>query len=209
MMQNKTIISVMGIKGGVGTTTISAALASLIDDSFHYEFSLNPSGYMYYGKTLEDAVNTQKYDFYSDEKSIETDKKNIVIDVPHKNLLTLAYSKNILNVAIVEKLAYMQPDCFIVVADNSFLSFRKVSEWLEKYKRIDVLLINKVIPDVGLSSEVYKGQLGLENVMDIPGTPDEEKAINLAQKNNESPVKKNDSFYLACMETVKKIGQIQ
>lgn len=209
MMQNKTIISVMGIKGGVGATTISAALTSLMDDSLHYEFSLNPSGYLYYGKTLEDAISTQKYDFYSDEKSIETDKKNIVMDIPHKNLLTLTYSKNILNVAMVEKLAYMQSDCFIVVADNSFLSFKKVSEWLEKYKRIDILLINKVMPDIGLSSEVYKGQLGLENVIDIPGTPDEEKAINLAQKNNESPVKGNDSFYLACMETVKKIGQIQ
>jgi hypothetical protein len=114
-------------------------------------------------------------------------------------------SQNILNDALFYKFLYEQAGCFIVVADNSLMSFKKIQEWLEKKKRLDILVINRVLPDVGLVSSIYEGQLGLPDIIEIPGGEDEQKAVNLAQNDHITPGERKDTLAYAYKELLYKI----
>lgn len=168
------VVMVLGIKNGVGATTVAACLAGVLADvdPLHLEAAASPSGYLYYGSDPEAAANTGRYAALG----------GVAVGAPRACGVLIA------DVSAKEAVdaAYERADCVVVVTDGSPVAFERVGRWVRDGWRLDVLVVNRVVPG-GYPPEVYIGEYGLTRVVGVPGSSEEELAVNLAQRKHGSP----------------------
>lgn len=178
------VVAVFGVKSGVGVSTIAACLSGILGDhgSLYLEVSPSAVGYVYFGSALDGAVKTGKYAYCAEKAGYGEPPKNVPI------LIADATIPGAMDAV------YERADCVVVVTDGSPVAFGKVEKWVKGGWRVDVLVVNRVVPGTGYPPEVYAGEFNLERVIGIPGGPEEETAINLAQRNAVLPLGKSVDF---------------
>lgn len=179
------VVAVFGVKSGVGVSTIAACLSGILDDhgSLYLEVSPSAVGYVYFGSALDDAVKTGKYAYCAEKAGYG--------EPPNKKVPILIADATIPGAMDA---VYERADCVVVVTDGSPVAFGKVEKWVKGGWRVDALVVNRVVPGTGYPPEVYAGEFNLERVIGIPGGPEEETAINLAQRNAVLPLGKSVDF---------------
>jgi hypothetical protein len=190
-------VAVFGIKNGVGATTVAACLSGVLTDhdSLHLEIAPSPSGYVYYGSSPLQAVSTGQYAFFDgSEVNGETRRSGVLVaDVSLPKAVDAVYDR---------------AECVVVVVDGSPISFQKVQSWIKGGYRLDILVVNRVVPGAGYPPEVYAGEFGLERVVGIPGGLDEESALNQAQHNGVLPLGKSIDLDTAMNELAKAVRDV-
>lgn len=193
------VVAVFGIKSGVGASTVAACLSGVLGDhgSLCLEVSSSATGYVYFGGTPADAVQTGKYAYCTEKTGSLPSRKApvLVVDV---------------DVVIREAMdaVYDRADCVIVVTDGSPVAFDKVGNWVRGGWRVDALVINRMVAGTGYPPEVYAGEFGLTRVLGVPGGLEEEAAVNLAQRSAALPLGKSvdlDGAFAGLAETVLKL----
>ncbi|RJO62780.1 MAG: hypothetical protein C4542_02130 [Dehalococcoidia bacterium] len=172
------VVLVVRAKGGVGASTICASLAASMSDygALHLEVGKEPGGYIYYGSSPESAAK-RDYVFCDSLGQLaeckEEEKKIVIIDTgegaPIGDVLSRA-------------------SCVIMVTDTSVMAFERARSWVESGWPLHVLVVNRMLYGVGLSPEVYAGELGVKRVIGVIGGSEEEVALNSAQRENNPPV---------------------
>ena len=171
----KHIVPVIGAKGGVGVSTICASLTEAFAeyDALHLEAGQSPGGYIYYATDPEQAAQSN-YAFCGPHAAYgkPRERKIAFVDVEDERIL---------------EEAMMQAGCVVVVTETSRMGLEAVRAWIKKDRPLSVLVVNKILYGVGLSPEVYAGELGLKRVIGIAGGSEEEIAINRAQAEHRPP----------------------
>lgn len=190
-------VAVFGVKSGVGATTVAACLAGVLADrsGFHLEIAPSPTGYVYYGSSPLQAVSSGQYAFFDGSKVNGEARRTgiLVADVSVPEAVDAVYDR---------------AGCVVVVADGSPVSFRKVQSWIKGGWRLDVLVVNRVVPGAGYPPEVYAGEFGLERVIGIPGGLDEEAAVNQAQHSGALPLGKSVDLDTAVNELAAAVLEV-
>jgi len=170
----------LGVKGGVGVSTITSLVCATLDGSVHVEVvgkDKMPSAYCYYG-----------------QDSRQTGDAYVLWDVsgefpPVRGLPLFDISQSV-PVEVVDRLL-ASAGCVVLVADRSEVSFALTGQMLRAGFRPDILVVNAVLPGVGNGAEVYLGEyeeyLRDAHVFELPGGLDEEKAVAQAQRNGLPP----------------------
>jgi len=111
--------------------------------------------------------------------------------------------------APIEKIFELAQDpVVIMVADSSMFSFDGVRMWREQNWPMDILILNKMIYGIGLPPEVYSGELGIENVISLPGGSDEERALNNIQREHKLPLAISEEYDAGIGEIAARIREI-
>jgi len=179
------VVAVFGIKNGIGASTVAACLSGVLSDynAFYLEVSDSPSGYAYFGSSPEAAAEKGSYAWCGSSRRTgrARDCGILVADVGIHKAADFVYKK---------------ANCIVVVADGSPVAFERVKRWVQGGWRLDVLVVNRVLPGAGYPPEVYMGELGLdpERVVGVPGGSEEEMAVNLAQQKHGLPFGKSVDF---------------
>lgn len=169
------VVMVLGIRPGVGASTVAAGLAGVYQDrnSLYAEISDSPIGYTYFGNTLSDAVKTGRYTYCGTNGEINPKKCGVlVVEVGIKDIAANLYS---------------HADSVVIVTDGTPPAFKRTGNWIQGGWRTDVLVVNKVVSGSGFPPEVYVGEYGISNILGIPGGPEEEIAIHTAQTQGTLP----------------------
>lgn len=191
-------VAVLGVKSGVGATTLAACLAGVLEDAdpLHLEVSTSPSGYLYYGPDPGTASRTGKYAAAGGAATGSPRSCGVLIaDVSLREAVDAAYDR---------------ADCVVVVTDGSPVAFERVKRWVQGGWRLDVLAVNRVLPGAGYPPEVYMGELGLDpkRVVGVPGGSEEEMAVNLAQQKHSLPFGKSVDFDGAVADLGRAVREV-
>ncbi len=167
-----------GVKGGVGTSTVVAAVEKVLLEhgAVHFELSVEPRAWCYYGKSIAEAEGSGKY--HSLRSSISNEVPVLLVDAG-----TDAPLEEI-------SLAISFSDCVAMVIDRSEISFSLAKKYLEAGVVPDVLVVCRTFPGLGSSVEVCQGEFGeykIGAIIGIPGSVDEERAVIFAQRRGVSP----------------------
>jgi len=192
-------VLVIGAKGGVGCSTICAALNAAFTEfgSYHLEVGGRGDGYLYYGETLEEATK-ESYGHVANSyaSGFPQEGKVLLVDLNSDD-------------APVEKIFELAQDpVVIMVADPSMLSFDGVRMWREQNWPMNILILNKMIYGIGLPPEVYSGELDIENIVSLPGGSDEERALGNAQREHNLPLAISEEYDANIGEIVARIREI-
>ncbi|WP_449241496.1 hypothetical protein [Desulfoscipio gibsoniae] len=184
------------VKGGVGTSTIVAAVTRVLlaHGAVHFELSLEPTAWCYYGKSIKEAEDTGKYFFLGSQ--VPGEASVLLIDA--------SISAPLDNVS----LAFSFSDSAVMVIDRSEISFRLAKKYLEAGVVPDVLVVCRTFPGLGNGAEVCQGefgQYGIGNVIGVPGSVDEERAVISAQRRGVSPCGQNVELDAAAGEIAAAI----
>lgn len=169
------VVMVLGIRPGVGASTVAAGLAGVYQDrnSLYAEISDSPIGYTYFGNTLSDAVKSGRYTYCGTNGETNPRKCGVlVVEVGIKDVAANLYS---------------HADSVVIVTDGTPPAFKRTGNWIQGGWRTDVLVVNKVVSGSGFPPEVYVGEYGISNILGIPGGPEEEIAIHTAQTQGTLP----------------------
>lgn len=162
----------LGIKGGVGVSTITA-LAHSVLGGIHIEIVNDrlPSAKCYHNGGYE------TWDISGDTPEINDSP--VLLDVSSSVPL-----------AMLDQLIE-QAKCVVMVVDKSNMSFKLFGETLSSGFKPDVLVVNGVIGGVGNGAIVYSSEyedaLNGVPVLEVPGSIEEDKIINAAQKKSVAP----------------------
>lgn len=172
------ICTFFGVKGGVGTSTVAAAVAEVLKEHgvLHLELADAPAAWCYYGRTLEEAERGGRYCWLREG-----------ISAPRCRVLLADIGNCPPAEAVSLSLSFSK--CRALVADGSEMSFRAVRRFLKAGAVPDVLVVSRVIVGVGNSAEMYGGEFesfGFK-VLGVPGSVDVEKAVATAQRRGISP----------------------
>jgi len=193
------VVPVIGAKGGVGASTVSSSLTGVFDgygDVLHLEAGQSPGGYIYYAGDPEQAAQSN-YAYCgsgSQEYGKPGKRKIIFVDV--------AGDERKLEEAM------MQAGCVVVVTDTSIMGMEAVKAWIKKDRPLSILVVNKILYGVGLSPEVYAGELGLKRVVGIAGGSEEEIAISRAQFEHKLPAEVSAEYDAAIGELAAEIREV-
>lgn len=164
------VVMVFGIRPGVGASTIAAGLAGVLadNDSLYAEISDSLIGYTFFGASVDEAVNSGRYTYCGSRGAVIEPKKCgiLIAEVGLKDAASILYDR---------------ADFVAVVTDGTPPAFQRIGAWVNGGWRTDVLVVNKVFSGAGFPPEVYTGEYGLENVLGVPGGPEEEIALHTAQ----------------------------
>ncbi|TEB04697.1 hypothetical protein Psch_03459 [Pelotomaculum schinkii] len=167
-----------GIKGGVGTSAVIATVTGILVEhgAVHFELSLEPDAWCYYGKSTGEAEGSGKY--YSLKSRVPGEVPVLLIDVG-----TDAPLEEV-------SLAFSFSDCVVMVIDRSEISFNLARKYLEAGVVPDVLVVCRTFPGLGNGAEVCQGEFGrygIGTIIGVPGSVDEERAVISAQRRGVSP----------------------
>ena len=182
LSQAEYVCALLGVKGGVGVSTVAAALNEIFKDygSLHLEASGAPSGYVYYGATAEEAVNSGRYAHVGAAGRLGTPRpaRLLLADVAQSAPQPVA------------DLFLRRSSCTVLVADREEVTFQMTRGCLETL-RPDILVVTQTFPGLGNGQEVYEGEygqeFGLKAVVGVPGSLDDEHAIMYAQRKHLAP----------------------
>ena len=167
---------VFGIRPGVGASTTAAGLAGILadNDSLYVEISDSLIGYTFFGPSTDDAVNSGRYIYCGSKGAVVEPKKCgvLIAEIGLKDAASILYDK---------------ADFVVVVTDGTPPAFQRTGAWINGGWRTDILVVNKVFSGAGFPPEVYAGEYGLENILGIPGGPEEEIALHTAQTQGKLP----------------------
>jgi len=170
------VVMVFGIRPGVGASTTAAGLAGILadNDSLYVEISDSLIGYTFFGPSTDDAVNSGRYIYCGSKGAVVEPKKCgvLIAEIGLKDAASILYDK---------------ADFVVVVTDGTPPAFQRTGAWINGGWRTDILVVNKVFSGAGFPPEVYAGEYGLENILGIPGGPEEEIALHTAQTQGKLP----------------------
>lgn len=162
----------------MGTSTIVAAVNRVLLEhgAVHFELSLEPAAWCYYGKSIQEAEETGKYFFLGSKAPCEASV--LLIDAG-------------INAPLEDvSLAFFFSGSVVMVVDRSEISFNLAKKYLEAGVIPDVLVVCKTFPGLGNGAEVCQGefgQYGIGAIIGVPGSVDEERAVISAQRRGVSP----------------------
>jgi len=193
------VVPVIGAKGGVGVSTVCASLTDVFDGYggvLHLEAGQSPGGYIYYAGDPEQAAQSNYAYCGSGSQTYGKpgNRKIVFVDV--------AGDERKLEEAM------MQAGCVVVVTDTSIMGMEAVKAWVKKERPLSILVVNKILYGVGLSPEVYAGELGLKRVVGIAGGSEEEIAISQAQSEHRLPAKVSAEYDAAIGELAARIREV-
>ncbi len=164
------VVMVFGIRPGVGASTVAAGLTGVLADNepLYAEISDSLIGYTFFGTSADDAAKSGRYTYCGSRGTVVEPKKCgvLVVEIGLKDAASILYDK---------------ADLVVVVTDGTPPAFQRTGTWINGGWRTDVLVVNKVFSGAGFPPEVYTGEYNLENVLGIPGGPEEEIALHTAQ----------------------------
>lgn len=169
------VVMVLGIRPGVGASTVAAGLAGVYQDrdSLYAEVSDSPIGYTFFGNTPSDAIKTGRYTYCGTNGEINPKKCGVlVVEIGIKDVAADLYD---------------HANSVVIVTDGTPPAFKRTGDWIQGGWRTDVLVVNKVVSGSGFPPEVYVGEYGISNILGIPGGPEEELAIHTAQTQGTLP----------------------
>ncbi|MCL6478544.1 MAG: hypothetical protein K6T65_09005 [Peptococcaceae bacterium] len=170
----------MGVKGGVGVSTVTSMVCSTLDRSVHVEVvgrKRVPSAYCYYGRSPEEAGGS--YLLWDVSKPAPTVDGIALVDLSPSVPVEAADALT------------SAAGCLVLVTDRSEVAFDLTGRMLRAGFKPDILVVNAALSGVGNGVEVYQGEyedlLQGVQVFELPGGLDEEKVIAYAQRNGVSP----------------------
>lgn len=180
------LVVVFGARGNVGASTVAACLAGVLEDydSLYLEVTSSPTGYRYFAPDLAGALRTGRYAFAGTGGSPDPQPRPCGVLVAD-----IAASEE-----AAADAAYRRAGCVVLVTDGSPVSFERVGSWVRGGWRLDVLVVNRVLPGAGYPPEVYAGEYGLQRVVGIPGGFEEEAAVNAALQGGALPLGRSPDF---------------
>lgn len=180
------LVAVFGARGNVGTSTVAACLAGVLEDydSLYLEVTPSPAGYRYFAPDLVSALGTGRYALASAGRTPTRPLRPCGVLVAD-----IAASEE-----VAADAAYRRAGCVVLVTDGSPVSFERVGSWVRGGWRLDVLVVNRVLPGAGYPPEVYAGEYGLQRVVGIPGGFEEEAAVNAALQGSTLPLGRSPDF---------------
>ncbi|MQL51069.1 hypothetical protein GFC01_02040 [Desulfofundulus thermobenzoicus] len=175
-------VAFVGVKGGVGTSTVAAMACDTLDGGLHLEIAgagRLPSAYCYYGRDPESTRENYVFWDLSKGRPPLGDHRVVILDISSSVPVEAA---DVLIDAV---------GCLVLVTDRSEIAFELTGRMLRAGFKPDILVVNAAISGVGNGMEVYLGEyedlLQGVQVLELSGGLDEEKAIARAQRNGESP----------------------
>ncbi len=167
--QAEKIVAVFGVKNGAGASLVAACLTGRLSDrnSLYLEVGPTASGYPYYGRSPEEAARAGKY-AYCDHNTLIGNMRSaqvLIADVCFPEAMDTVY----------QKASYV-----VVVTDGSTLGFEKTQNWIKSGRRVDTLVVNKVLYGSSYPPEVYIREFKTNEVIGIPGGNEEKVAIHIA-----------------------------
>lgn len=190
-----------GLKGGVGTSTVVAAVSRVLLEhgAVHFELSFEPAAWCYYGKSVGEAEGAGKY--FSLRSKVPSEVPVLLVDAG-------------IGAPLEEiSLAFSFSDSVVMVIDRSEISFSLAKKYLEAGVVPDVLVVCRTFPGLGNGAEVYQGEFGkygIRAVIGVPGSVDEERAVISAQRRGVSPCGQSAELDAAAGEIAAAIlGKIE
>lgn len=179
----------IGVKGGVGTSTAAAIACDTLDGGLHLEVvgaNRLPSAYCYYGRGPEST--RENYIFWDISKECPQIRDHRVAILDISSSVPVEAADVLIDAA----------DCLVLVTDRSEIAFELTGKMLRAGFKPDILVVNAAMSGVGNGMEVYLGEyedlLQGVQVLELPGSLDQEKAIARAQRNGETPCGKSVSL---------------
>lgn len=170
------VCALFGVKGGVGTSTVAAALASLLQEhgAVHFELADTPGAWHYYGRSPEEALRTGRYVALG-WGSGPAGAGVLLADVSRDAPVWEASA------------ALLRAGCRVMVADPSGVSLWLTDEYVRAGAVPDVLVISRTVPGIGYGAEVYAGEFEKYGVGRVVSFPAAEKAVLTAQRRGIGP----------------------
>ncbi|RDV80494.1 hypothetical protein [Ammonifex thiophilus] len=171
----KTVL-VLGVRGGVGATTVAACLVGVLAHerrAVHLELPQPPFGDAP-GRLFYTAPGLEGLHAVPSSAPVETEV--LVVDASlsvHRSEVDLVYGK---------------AGCVVLVADPSAASFELVGKYIGAGLRCDVLVVRDLPRADGSPPQLYAGEYGFARVVALPSGADEEAAVNRAQKAGVPPI---------------------
>lgn len=142
----------------------------------HFELSFEPAAWCYYGKSPGEAEGSGKY--LSLRSNVPGEAPVLLVDA--------GFGASLEEVS----LAFSFSDCVVMVIDRSEISYVLANKYLEAGVVPDVFVVCRTFPGLGNGTEVCQGEFGkygIDAVIGVPGSVDEERAIISAQRRGVSP----------------------
>lgn len=175
-------VAFVGVKGGVGISTVAAMACDTLDDCLHLEIvgeNRLPSAYCYYGRDPEST--RESYVFWELSKERPPLKDHRVASLDISSSVPVGVADTLIEAA----------RCLVMVTDRSEIAFELTGKMLRAGFKPDILVVSAAMSGIGNGMEVYLGEyddlLQGVQVLELPGSLDEEKAIARAQRNGEAP----------------------
>ncbi|TEB04719.1 hypothetical protein Psch_03481 [Pelotomaculum schinkii] len=172
----------VGVKGGVGTSTVAAMACDTMDESLHLEIAGEnrlPSAYCYYGRDPESMRESYVFWELAKERPPLNDHRVALLDI--SSSVPVGAADTLIEAA----------GCLVMVTDRSEIAFELTGKMLRAGFKPDILVVSAAMSGIGNGMEVYLGEyedlLQGVQVLELPGSLDEEKAIARAQRNGEAP----------------------
>jgi len=183
------VCALFGVKGGVGTSTVTAALAALLREhgAVHFELADAPGAWHYHGKSPEEALRTGKYAalrWGNPPAGAGVLLADISRDAPVWEASAAVY----------------RADCRVMVADTSGVSLWLVGEYAKAGAVPDVLVVNRATPGTGYGAEVFAAELEKAGVGRVISFPAAEKPVLTAQRRGIDPCGLDAEFDAAAGE---------